>query len=146
MEAKTLGKVLHLAAFHGWQPERISWRPSSASWDTQMVMPHVGPYLSGSVPASDAAGLVGGLKHVLASEGPGLSSDIYMALLSLIAVADGGGFEMEPLKEKMGDLQVGDKVPPSARGNVPVSFQESAKANLSGRLRPGPVGPGGRRQ
>src|SRR5688572_10933252 len=96
MEARILGKVLHLATFHGWRPERINWRAPTASWDTKVVMPYVAPYLSGVVSNSDSTGLVVAAKRVLASEGSGLASDIYLAVLTVIAIAEGGGFELKP--------------------------------------------------
>jgi hypothetical protein len=94
IHARALAKVLHLATFHGWRPERIGWRAPIASWDTRIVMPYVTPYLSGVVSNSDAAGLVIALKDVIASEGSGLASDIYLAVLGVIAIAEGGGFEL----------------------------------------------------
>lgn len=96
MEVRVLGKVLHLATFHGWRPERISWKAPTASWDTGVVMPYVTPYLSGVVSNSDATGLAVALKRVLASEGSGLASDLYLAVLSVTAIAEGGGFELKP--------------------------------------------------
>jgi hypothetical protein len=96
MEARTLGKVLHLACFHDWHPERLASQPSSASWDTEIMMPYVSPYLSGTVSDADAAALAACLKHVLASEGPGLPSDVYLGVLGLIAVASAGQFSLQP--------------------------------------------------
>lgn len=95
MEARTLGKVLHLACFHDWHPERLEASPPSASWNTEVIMPYVSPYLSGSVSATDAASLTVGLKKVLASEGPGLPSDVYLAVLALTAVASNGRLVLE---------------------------------------------------
>ena len=57
-----------------------------------MVMPYLTPYLSGTVSDTDAAGLLAGLRRVLASEGVGLPSEVYLAVLGLIAIAEGGGF------------------------------------------------------
>lgn len=96
MEARTVSKILHLASFHGWQPERAGAPPPSASWDTEIVMPYVTPYLCGTVSNTDAENLLRGLKRVLASEGSGLQSDLYLALLGLIAIAEGGEFELNP--------------------------------------------------
>jgi hypothetical protein len=59
-------------------------------------MPYVAPYLSGVVSNSDSTGLVIAAKRVLASEGSGLASDIYLAVLSIMAIAEGGGFELKP--------------------------------------------------
>jgi hypothetical protein len=93
--SKTLGKVLHLACFHDWHPERLSSNPPSASWNTEVIMPYVSPYLSGSVSQTDASSLAVALKRVLTSEGSGLSSEVYLAVLGLIAVAASGPFELE---------------------------------------------------
>jgi hypothetical protein len=106
MEARIIGKVLHLATFHGWRPERISWSAPSASWDTQVVMPYVSPYLSGVVSDSDARGLVVALKKVLASEGAGLQSDVYLGVLGLIAIAESGGFDLDPELEPENQIKV----------------------------------------
>jgi hypothetical protein len=94
LEAQTLSKVLHLAAFHGWRPERIGTPPPVASWDTQIIMPYMTPYLSGTVSDTDAASLVASLKRVVTSEGAGLASEVYLALLGLIAVGASGQFEV----------------------------------------------------
>ena len=99
MAARTLGKVLHLACFHDWQPERLASAPPSASWNTEVIMPYVSPYLSGSVSQADAASLAAGLKRVLASEGSGLPSELYLAVLGLLAIAEAGPFTLE-LEEK----------------------------------------------
>ncbi len=96
MDSQALGKVLHLATFHGWKPERIDWLAPSASWDTQIIVPYLSPYLSGVVSDSDAARLVVALKRVLASEGAGLASDIYLTVLGLTAIAEGSGFALNP--------------------------------------------------
>jgi len=95
MEARALSKVLHLACFHGWRPELLDAPPPLASWDTEIVMPYVTPYLSGTVSNSDADGLAAALKRVLASEGSGLQSEIYVAVLGLTAIAEGGGFNLK---------------------------------------------------
>jgi len=95
LEARTLGKVLHLACFHDWHPERLEEAPPSASWSTEIIMPYVSPYLSGSVSAEDAANLTIGLKKVLASEGPGLATDVYLATLALASVAAQGRLVLE---------------------------------------------------
>src|SRR5437660_11958129 len=88
VERRTLGKVLHLACFHGWWPERLDSPPPSTSWDTEMVMPYLTPYLSGNVSDTDAAGVLAGLRCVLASEGVGLPSEAASRVLGSIAIAD----------------------------------------------------------
>jgi hypothetical protein len=116
IHARALAKVLHLATFHGWRPERIGWRAPIASWDTRIVMPYVTPYLSGVVSNSDAAGLVIALKDVLSSEGSGLASDIYLAVLGVIAIAEGGGFE---LNAEITSPEKDEKASASARAGGP---------------------------
>lgn len=123
IHARALAKVLHLATFHGWRPERIGWRAPIASWDTRIVMPYVTPYLSGVVSNSDAAGLVIALKDVLSSEGSGLPSDIYLAVLGVIAVAEGGGFE---LSAEIVSPEQNEKPSVSARAGGPAAPSRSA--------------------
>jgi hypothetical protein len=94
MDSKTLCKVLHLVGFHGWRPERLQQPPPSASWNTELIVPHVTPYLSGALSESDAAGLAAGLRTMLASESIGLAPDIHYAALALLAISDRGPFEV----------------------------------------------------
>ena len=95
METRILSKVLHLACFQGWRPERLDAPPPLGAWETEIVMPYVAPYLSGTVSDTDAAGLLVGLRRVQASEADGLESEVYLAVLGLIAIAEGGGFELQ---------------------------------------------------
>ncbi|HKI71741.1 MAG TPA: hypothetical protein VKA81_05135 [Verrucomicrobiae bacterium] len=95
METRILSKVLHLACFHGWCPERLDAPPPLGAWETEIVMPYVEPYMSGTVSDTDAAGLLAGLRRVQASEADGLESEVYLAVLGLIAIAEGGGFELQ---------------------------------------------------
>lgn len=94
MDSKTLCKVLHLVGFHGWRPERLESSPPSASWNTELIVPHITPYLSGALSESDAAGLAAGLRTMLASESIGLAPDIHYAALALLAISDRGPFEV----------------------------------------------------
>jgi hypothetical protein len=99
MDSKTLCKVLHLVGFHGWRPERLQNPAPTASWNTEIIVPHITPYLSGSMSASDAAGLAGGLRTMLASESTGLPPEIHYAALVLQAISDRGPFEVIPQAE-----------------------------------------------
>jgi hypothetical protein len=92
LESKTLSKVLHMAMFHGWTPERLAAQPPSASWDTEIIVPYIEPYLFGSVSDSDAAGLVKGLKRMLQSEALGLQLPVLFAAAAILAVAEDGSF------------------------------------------------------
>jgi hypothetical protein len=94
LDSKTLSKVLHLAMFHGWSPERLTTRPPSASWDTEVIVPYIEPYLFGSVSDPDAASLVHGLKCMLESEALGLQLPVLFAAAAVLAVAENGSFGM----------------------------------------------------
>jgi hypothetical protein len=39
---KGFGKLLHLARFHGWHPQRADPHWPSPSWNTEIILPHVG--------------------------------------------------------------------------------------------------------
>lgn len=96
IDAKILCKILHLVGFHGWHPERIEGPAPSASWETQLIVPHINPYLSGVVSEADAAGLSIGLQNMIAAEGLGLSPEIHYAALAVLAIAKGGAFDVCP--------------------------------------------------
>jgi hypothetical protein len=92
LDSKTLSKVLHLAMFHGWKPERLATQPPSASWDTEIIVPYIEPYLFGSVSDPDAANLVRGLKRMLESEALGLQLPVLFAASAILAIAEDGSF------------------------------------------------------
>ncbi len=92
LESKTVSKVLHLAMFHGWTPERLNAQPPSASWDTEIIVPYIEPYLFGTVSESDAASLVKGLKSMLDSEALGLPLPVLFAAAAILAIAQNGSF------------------------------------------------------
>jgi hypothetical protein len=99
IESKILCKVLHLVGFHGWRPERVVSPAPTASWNTEIIVPHISPYLSGSVSEDDAAGLAAGLRTMLKSESIGLPPDIHYAALVLQAISDRGAFDVIPLPD-----------------------------------------------
>ncbi len=92
LEAKVFCKILHMAVVHGWHPERVAAQPPSADWDTEIIVPYIQPYLSGSVSDTDAKDLAGGLRRMLASEYVGLSHEFLYSALAVLAVADRGAF------------------------------------------------------
>jgi hypothetical protein len=92
LDSKVLCKVLHLAMFHGWRPERLEGPPPSGSWDTEIIMPYIEPYLFGTVTDTDAAGLAAGLKRMLASEALGLPPQVHFAAVAILAVAETASF------------------------------------------------------
>jgi hypothetical protein len=78
--------------FHGWRPERLTAQPPSASWDTEVIVPYIEPYLFGTVSSSDASALTLGLKRMLASEALGLPPQVHFAAVAILAVAESGSF------------------------------------------------------
>jgi hypothetical protein len=92
LDSKTLSKVLHMAMFHGWTPERLTTQPPSASWDTEIIVPYIEPYLFGTVSETDAASLVKGLKCMLESEALGLPLPMLFAAAAILAIAENGSF------------------------------------------------------
>ena len=137
IERRILGKVLHLACFRGWCPERLDSPPPSSSWDTEMVMPYLTPYLSGTVSDTDAAGLLAGLRRVLASEGAGLPSEVYLAVLALIAIAEGGGFGLKPEDASLAEGEA--QGPPFSRrdGDMTLPCADRPEIGLGGRRNAG---------
>jgi len=92
MDSKTFSKVLHLAMFHGWTPERLTAQPPSASSDTEIIVPYIEPYLFGSVSHTDAEALAAGLMRMLDSEAFGLPAPVHFAAISILALAECGAF------------------------------------------------------
>ncbi len=92
MHPKVLCKVLHLATFHGWRPERLATQAPTASWDTELFVPYIEPYLFGNVSETDASALAEALKRLLASEALGLSPQVHFSAAAILAVAEKGPF------------------------------------------------------
>jgi hypothetical protein len=92
---RTFGKLLHLARFHGWRPEKVSHDWPSGSWDTEIVLPHLGPYMPGPVSESDGFALSKALRQVMISEPAMLQAEEYLGLLILLKATAHGAFEVE---------------------------------------------------
>jgi len=91
---KDFGKLLHLARFHGWSPQRADPDWPSPAWNTEIILPHVGAYMAGSVSELDAQELASALSKVIQSESSGLDPTLYFAALAVLEVAKGGEFEV----------------------------------------------------
>jgi hypothetical protein len=91
---KAFGKLLHLAKFHGWDPEQVSGQWPSSSWNTEIILPHVGAYMTGSVSKEDAEQLCMALERVIDSESSGLDQKLYFAALGVLEVAKSGVFDV----------------------------------------------------
>jgi hypothetical protein len=92
---RTFGKLLHLARFHGWLPEKLPAEWPSESWNTEVILPHLGPYLPGPVSESDGLALAEALREVMRSESGLLDGEEYVGLLTLLKAATQGSFEVE---------------------------------------------------
>lgn len=91
---KAFGKLLHLARFHGWEPEQTTGDWPSAAWDTEIILPHVGAYMAGSVSKEDALKLTQALERVVDSESSGLDQKLYFAALGVLEIAKNGDFDV----------------------------------------------------
>lgn len=91
---KSFGKLLHLARFHGWIPEQANGEWPSPNWNTEIILPHVGAYMTGTVSKADAESLAAAIQRVIESESSGLDQRLYFAALAALEVAKNGEFEV----------------------------------------------------
>ena len=94
MNPKALGKLLHLARLEGWQPERVSSQWPSESWETSIILPHLGPYMLGRVSGPDAEGLRVALNRALATGTVAAAGALQFAATTLLQVAREGPFHV----------------------------------------------------
>jgi hypothetical protein len=91
---KSFGKLLHLARLNGWHPERVPNEWPSASWETEIIIPHLGPYMPGRVSRADAEGLRVALTRALATGAVAVDGTVQLASVTLLQVARAGGFRV----------------------------------------------------
>ena len=91
---KALGKLLHLAKLQGWQPESVPNQWPSASWDTEIILPHLGPYMPGRVSRADAEGLRIALTRALATGTVAAEGNLQLAAGALLQAARDGAFRV----------------------------------------------------
>jgi len=94
MSARAFGKLLHLARFNGWLPEKIPHDWPSKSWGTEIILPHVGQYMPGPVSKEDAAGLLRALIRANATGEVALDGSLQFASQALVQMARDGSFEV----------------------------------------------------
>jgi hypothetical protein len=94
MNPREFGKLLHMARLNGWQPERVSNEWPSDSWDTEIILPHLGPYMPGRVSRADAEGLRIALTRALATGDVAVEGTVHLASVSLLQVARAGAFRV----------------------------------------------------
>jgi hypothetical protein len=91
---RSFGKLLHLARFNGWMPERLSPEWPSKSWGTALILPHVGVYMPGTVSKSDAAALMRALVKANATGEVASDGSLQFASQVLMQMAREGSFEV----------------------------------------------------
>jgi hypothetical protein len=92
MDPKSFGKLLHMARLNGWQPERVAHEWPSASWETEIILPHLGPYMPGRVSRADAEGLRVALTRAMATGAVAVDGTVQHASVTLLQVAREGAF------------------------------------------------------
>ena len=91
---KSFGKLLHMARLNGWNPERVPHEWPSLSWETELIIPHLGPYMPGRVSRADAEGLRLALTRALATGAVAVEGTVQLASVTLLQVARAGGFRV----------------------------------------------------
>ena len=94
MSPKAFGKLLHMARQNGWQPERVANEWPSESWETEIILPHLGPYMPGRVSRADAEGLRKALTRALATGAVAVDGTVHLASATLFQVAREGAFRV----------------------------------------------------
>jgi len=95
IKPKELGKLLHMARLQGWQPERVPNQWPSDSWETEIILPHLGPYMPGRVSSADAEGLRIALTRALATGTVAAEGTLELAASALLQVARDGAFRVQ---------------------------------------------------
>ncbi len=94
ISGKSLGKLLHIARLNGWSPERVSSEWPSGTWETEIILPHLGPYMPGRVSTTDAEGLKVALTRALATGAVAVEGTVQHASATLLQVARAGAFRV----------------------------------------------------
>jgi hypothetical protein len=112
MNPKAFGKLLHIARLHGWVPEKLSSGWPSDTWETTMILPHIGPYMPGRVSRLDAEGLKRALMRARATGSVALDGTAVIASEMLLQAARAGAFQVrftrsESLEPRLMETVVG---------------------------------------
>lgn len=94
LSSKAFGKLLHLAKLNGWWPEKAAQDWPEQNWDTQVILPYIGPYMPGSISKPDAEGLMRALIRASATGQTALDGSVLFASSVLLQVARAGGFQV----------------------------------------------------
>jgi hypothetical protein len=102
---KALAKLLHMAWLHGWRPERVPHQWPSSSWETEIIVPHLQPYLPGYVSKTDAQGLRKALTRAMATGDVAADGTVPFASVTLLQVAREGGFKVRDNHAEFGEIR-----------------------------------------
>jgi hypothetical protein len=106
MRPRELGKLLHMARLEGWHPERVPNEWPSDSWETEIILPHLGPYMPGRVSRADAEGLRIALTRALATGTVAAEGTVQGAANNLLQVAREGAFRVRLSKSESMDTEL----------------------------------------
>lgn len=105
MTPKAFGKLLHLARLEGWEPERVDNEWPSESWETSIILPHLGPYMPGRVSNSDAEGLRVALTRAFATGTVAAEGTVQYAGGSMLQLAREGAFRVRINRSDADDIE-----------------------------------------
>jgi hypothetical protein len=94
MHPKAFGKLLHMARLEGWHPELVPHEWPSDSWETEIILPHLGPYMPCRVSRADAEGLRVALTRALATGTVAVEGTAQFAAATLLQVTREGAFRV----------------------------------------------------
>ena len=103
---RELGKLLHLARLEGWQPERVPSEWPSDSWETEIILPHLGPYMPGRVSRADAEGLRIALTRALATGTVAAEGTVQGSAGNLLQLVREGAFRVRLSRSVSEETQV----------------------------------------
>jgi hypothetical protein len=81
-----------MARLQGWQPERVPKQWPSETWETEIILPHLGPYMPGRVSKTDAEGLRIALTRAMATGTVAAEGNLQLAAGTLLQIARDGAF------------------------------------------------------
>lgn len=109
LSARAFGRVLHLARREGWQPERVTGDWPSDSWETAIILPHLGRYMPGRFSRADAQDLRIALTRALATGSVAAEGTIQFAALTVLDAARSGPFRVRCANSDFDEPAVGTR-------------------------------------
>lgn len=83
-----------MARLNGWWPENAPQDWPAANWDTQILLPYVGPYIPGPVSATEALSLKKALVKASATGLIAAEGSLQIASEIVLLAARAGAFEV----------------------------------------------------